>query len=94
MPEYNVKPSDIMIKFTASEDCIVKVTDRVTDRVTDKEKRVLELLYEDPGLTMLVLAERMKVSRKSISNYLKSLREKNIIERIGSDRKGYWKINS
>ena len=90
VPEYTINPGDIMIKFTAPEDKII----RVTDRVTDQEKKVLELLYEDPGFTMPVLAKRMKVSRKSVANYLKSLKEKNIIERVGSDRKGYWKINN
>ena len=90
VPEYTINPGDIMIKFTAPEDKII----RVTDRVTDLEKKVLELLYVDPGFTMPVLAKRMKVSRKSVANYLKSLKEKNIIERVGSDRKGYWKINN
>ena len=90
MHEYIVHPGDIMIKFTAPEDRII----RVTDKVTDQEKRLLNFLYEDPDLTMPALAEKMKVSRKSIANYLKSLREKNIIERIGSDRKGYWKIKN
>ena len=36
MPEYTVNPGDIMIKFTGSEDRIIRVTDRVTDKVTDK----------------------------------------------------------
>lgn len=81
-----------MVKFTAPEDLVVRGSRRVIDRVTDQEKTVLELLYEDPGFTMPLLAAKMGVSRKSIANYLKSLREKNIIERIGSDRNGYWKL--
>ena len=40
-PVYTVHPGDIMIRFTASKDRVLrifadKVTDRVTDRVTDK----------------------------------------------------------
>ena len=69
------------------------MTDRVTEKVTDKEIKVLELLSEDPGYTMPQLAEKMSVSRKTITTYIKSLKEKGLIERIGSDRKGYWKIN-
>lgn len=97
MPEYTVHPGDIMIKFTGPEDRIIrfseKVTDRVTDKVTEKELKVLELLSEDPGYTMPQLAEKMSVSRKTITTYIKSLKEKGLVERIGSDRKGYWKIN-
>ena len=97
VPEYTVHPGDIMLKFTAPEDRIVRVTDRVTNKVTDqyseKEKQLLQLLVEDPGYTMPQLAEKMGVSRKTIGIYLRKLKSEGIIERIGSPRKGYWKIN-
>ena len=100
MPEYTVHPGDIMIKFTGPEDRIIrvsngvtdKVPDGVSDKVTDREKQLLMLLTEDPGYTKQVLAEKMSVSRKTIGEYLKSLKDKGIIERIGSARNGYWKI--
>lgn len=88
MPEFTVHPGDIMIKFTGLENRII----RVTDRVTDKERQVLQLLIEDPGFTMPQLAERMGVSRKSVAGYIKSLKEKGIIVRIGTDKNGHWEI--
>lgn len=65
---------------------------KVTEKVTEKERELLGLLLEDPGYTMLQLAEKMEISRKTVAARLKSLKEKGIIERVGSDRKGYWKI--
>lgn len=98
MPEYTVNPGDIMIKFTGPEDRIIRVTDRVTDKVTDKvtekERALLRLLDEDPGYTSAQLVDKLAVSRKTLALIIKSLKEKGIIERIGSDRKGYWKINT
>ena len=100
-PEYTINPSDIMIKFTALQDRIIRsvttrVTDTVTDTVTDhfdeRELQVLKLLAEDPAYTSSVLAEKLSLSRKTIALRLKSLKEKGLIERIGSDRKGYWNI--
>ena len=38
------------------------------------------------------LADKLGVSRKTISLKIKSLKEKGILQRIGSDTKGYWKI--
>ena len=81
---------------------IVRVTDKVTDKVTEKvidrlgarHVRLLTLLTEDPGYTTTQLADKMGVTRKAVSGYLKALREMRIIERVGSDRKGYWKILS
>ena len=100
MPEYTVSPGDIMIKFTGPEDRIIKVTDKVTngvtgevtDNVTDRERQLLQLLIEDPGYTMPQLAEKMTVSRKTVAGYLKSLKEKSVIERVGTTRSGHWEI--
>lgn len=67
-------------------------TEKVTEKVTDKERAVLSLLEENGSYTMPQLADKLKVSRKTVAARLKSLREKQVIERIGSDRKGYWRI--
>ena len=94
MPEYTVHSGDIMVKFTGPEDRIIRVTGRVTDKVTEKERRLLANLLEDSGYTMPQLAENNNISRKTVAGILRSVKEKGIIERIGSDRKGYWKINT
>ena len=91
-PEYTINPGDIMIKFAAPEDRVIRVTERVTVKVTDKEHELLTLLTEDPGYTMPQLAERLSVHRKTVAARLKKLKEAGLIERIGSDRKGYWKL--
>ena len=96
MPEYTVHPGDIMIKFTGPEDRIVRVNNKVNDRVNvhvnDRESALLNYLAQDPGYTVTQLAEMMNVSRKTIAGYLRALKEKGAIERIGTTRTGYWKI--
>ena len=102
MPEYTVNPGDIMIKFTGPEDRIIRVTDRLSDqlseklsdKLSDKEKLALELLVEDPGYTSPQIADKLGVSRVSVTKYLNALKEKRLIERVGSDRKGYWKVKT
>ncbi len=99
MPEYNIHPGDIMIMFKAAPGRAIystpqsKVNDRVNDKVNDKEQSILNLISNDPGYTVSQLAEKLSVSRKTVAAHLKSLKEKGIIERIGSARNGYWKIN-
>lgn len=89
IPEFTINPGDIMVKFTAPEERVV----RGPGRVTEKEKEVIELLRIDPGYTYADLVQNLKVSRKTVSDRIKALKDKGIIERIGSDTKGYWKIN-
>lgn len=69
-----------------------KVNDRVNDRVNEMEKSLLALLIENPQYTVTQLADKSNVSRKTIAARLQILKEKHLIERIGSSRKGYWKI--
>lgn len=102
LPKYTIHPGDIMICFNAAEDRIIRtsinrvterVTEKVTERVTEAEKELLGLLLEDPAFTYTVLAKKLGVSRKTVSERIRSLKEKGIIQRIGSDSKGYWKVN-
>jgi len=101
LPEYTIHPGDIMIKFTAPENWVIQsnkqfsdnFSDNFSDKLTDKERETLELLMKDPGYTTSELAEKLHVSRVSITKYLKTLKEKGLVERVGSDRSGYWKIN-
>ena len=90
-----------MIQFTAAEGRAIhsvtkkvseKVTERVTEKVSEKEIAILRLLEEDPAYTSAVLADKLGVSRKTVTLRLKSLKEKGIIHRIGSDAKGHWEI--
>lgn len=100
-PIFTINPGDIMVQFTAPQNRVVRsvtseVTEKVTDKVTvplnEKESRLLALLSEDPAYTSAELAKLLSLSRKTVSVRLKSLKEKGMIERIGSSRKGYWKI--
>jgi ATP-dependent DNA helicase RecG len=71
-----------------------RVTDRVTDGVTDGEKDVMNLLKENNKYTLNELAQILSVSRKTVAVRIKRLKEKGSIERIGSDRSGYWEIRN
>ena len=93
-PVYTINPGDIMIEFTAPEDRIIrsvthKVTDRVTEKVTDrldaKSIQILTLISEDPAYTSTTIAEKLSVSRKTVSQKLKEMKEKDIIERDDRD---------
>lgn len=91
-PIYHVNPSDIMIQFNAPDRLVINNFVEVTDKVTDKEKEILALLVEDPGYTSTYISQQLSLNRKTVSLRIKSLKEKGIIVRIGSDRKGFWKI--
>lgn len=75
-PGYAVHPGDIMIKFTAPEDRIVRINgnshDTERDYPEDKEKKKLKLLSSDPSLTVTRLSEKLGCSRKTVAACLKN----------------------
>ena len=82
-------------KSLISEKQVTDVTEKVTDvteKVTGIEVKILELISNDPAITTSKLANMLSVTRKTISTHMKIMKKNNVIERIGSDRKGYWKI--
>ena len=68
------------------------VTERVTEKVIETENRLIALLLEDPAYTYDDLSGKLDVSRKTVGELIRSLKSKNIICRIGSDKKGYWQV--
>ena len=54
------------------------------------EKRIIELLIENPGYISVELAKQIGVTKRTIERSFKTLQEKKMIERIGSKRDGNW----
>ncbi len=59
----------------------------------DYEKKALDILSVTPSITAKGMAEQMGMSMRNIGRIMKKMRERGIISRVGSDRKGYWEIN-
>lgn len=98
-PEFMVNPEDIMIHFKAPDGFINRhiwkpneVTEKEIDKLTEKETELLNLLEEDPGYSYKDLSEKLHLSRKTISLYIKNLKDLGYVKRIGSKRTGYWKL--
>lgn len=69
-----------------------RVTERVIEKVTEKERLIIKLIDESNNITIQDISERIKTSRKTVNVYLKQLKEKGLIKRIGPDKGGHWEI--
>ena len=71
-----------------------KVADKVADKVANKSaQKVLLLLYENGHLTRDELSTLTGLSLGGIKKIINSLRESGLIERVGSNKTGFWKVN-
>ncbi len=69
------------------------VTNVVTNVVLNEmEKLVLDMLKKNPYLTAVMISEMLNKSSRTIQRTIESLKNKNLIERIGEKKNGYWKV--
>ena len=64
-----------------------------TVNIESKEQMLIEKIKENPYANYEELAHNTDLSRRTIARKINELKNKGIIERIGSDKDGYWKIN-
>ena len=69
-----------------------KVTVKVTVKVTLNQKKILEVIKNNPQITQEELANVIGLTRKSINSNMKKLQENGLLNRIGADKNGYWQV--
>ena len=93
-PEFIADNRDFTVIFRKENknDIIQNYTENYTENLNQTQVKIIELIKENPNITQKILAEKLHLSRPAITLNIKELKNQNYIERVGSDRKGYWKI--
>lgn len=68
------------------------VRDKVRDKFGISSGQIIELIYQNPSITLDEIAIRLSVTRRSIEKKIKELRDAGIIKRTGSNKSGIWTI--
>ena len=83
--EYSLKNREMHILFDTAIDTVNPQTDTVNDTV-------YALIKGDNKITANVISERLKMSLSSVRRKIRALKNNGKIERVGSDKTGYWRI--
>lgn len=62
------------------------------DTVKPQNDTVFSLIKQNKNITATEISERLNMSLSTVRRKIKDLKKQEIIERIGSDKTGYWKI--
>lgn len=57
-----------------------------------KEKKIIDAIAVNDNVTARQLSEMLAVSQRQVERLLASLTKKKLIERVGADKNGYWRI--
>lgn len=55
-------------------------------------QKIVDLMRENPSITIAELVLRLGLSRSGINNQIAKLKAAGVIEREGSDKGGYWLV--
>lgn len=78
--------------------CIDSILTKTTQKTTQKNKlninqiKILELIKDNPYITRKELANKINITEDGVKYNIKKLIDNGIIERIGADKGGYWKV--
>lgn len=86
---FNKKVTNTFLDSKANENGKNHLSEELSN---DNERRVLLELIGNPSIPYDDLVEELGVSRRTISRVFSSLVNKGYIERVGTNKKGYWKV--
>jgi Protein involved in cell division len=87
---YSLKNRELHVHYTNSAKMQNDTVKSKNDTVNDT---VFSLIKQNKNITATEISKRLNLSLSTVKRKIKSLKEQGIIERIGSDKTGYWKID-
>jgi ATP-dependent DNA helicase RecG len=69
-----------------------QTTEKFTEKFTENLKDILDLIDNNPTISFNELSEKIGISRRAIIKNTNRLKQFGLLERIGPDKGGYWKI--
>lgn len=88
---YSLEIENVVAK-NCTENCTKNCTENCTENINETQRKIIELIKYNPNITQKIMMKEINLSRTAVTLNLKQLKDKKIIKRVGSDRKGYWKL--
>ena len=90
----NIKKQIAEYKLSMQNDTLNAQTDTLNDtlNLTTKERTVLQIIQSNLTITTEQIVQKSTFSRPTVMRAIKSLKEKNLLERINSKKTGSWKV--
>ena len=68
------------------------MSEKCRRNVGETEEEILNLLDNNPRLSAVKIAEKLKLSSRQVERIIRSLREEGRLVRHGANRGGFWEV--
>ncbi|WP_209332569.1 ATP-binding protein [Lunatimonas salinarum] len=79
-------------QVTEQAGLVKRLVKDLVKELPDTQIKILNLVSEDEHITKSAMARQIGTSTTTIDNHIDALKNKNILQRIGGRKKGYWQI--
>lgn len=69
-----------------------KLPNKFPNKFPNKLQEVLDMIRMEPKVSATTVATQLGISDRTVRSYLAKLKAEGYIERIGSNKSGYWKV--
>lgn len=84
----------IPFNIVSSQSINLSIKEQLNEYVLSiRERQIIDIIKDDPNVTIRVLSTELSVSATTIEKYLAQLKNAYIIDRVGSKKAGYWVVN-
>ena len=78
--------------LTAFRDKYGDNTEKVRRKYGESAEKILASMYADSNITTSEIAQNIDRSQSTVEKTIKKLKKAKLVNRVGSDRAGYWKV--
>ncbi len=93
-PEFDVDFDSVVVKFSlVPEVKETKVSEKMSEKMSGKtSEKILVLIRGNKNITISEMALSIGVTERTVERNIEKLKSNGILNRIGPDKGGYWKI--
>lgn len=88
----SVNDKNVTRNVTVNSENISVNNKNITVKLTQTQKDILNLIKENPYITQNEIASKLNIARETVNRNMKKLQQEKIIQRLGADKNGSWKI--
>ncbi len=74
------------------KELVINLVKGLVKELSDTQIKILNLVSEDKYITKSAMAKQIGTSTTTIDNHIETLKEKNVLQRVGGRKTGYWQI--
>ena len=95
-PKYDIDDEGVMVLYEACKQykkLLSEDTNQTNQSLSMEEMKIIELIKKEPNISQKELAMKLKWTLPNVKYYSTKLQKKGVIKRVGTNRKGHWKIS-